>query len=152
MKRYRRTEWYGLSYIPQYKGSVIFRTLPAVFFSCALNFLCMRNYIPIKGNPDDEDGGQLLSHPYTFQLVGLVFGSLGLYRVNISYSRYWEGVTMVKNMHSKWADACGQVVSFDRSKSTECDLTHEPFCLHIVKLFSQMSAAATACMGRGETR
>ena len=50
---------------------------------------------------------------------------------------------MVKNMHSKWADACGQVISFDRSRSSECDLTSDPFCCHVVRLFSQMSAMAT---------
>ena len=46
-------------------------------------------------------------------------------------------------MHSKWADACGQVISFDRSRSSECDLTSDPFCCHVVRLFSQMSAMAT---------
>ena len=50
---------------------------------------------------------------------------------------------MVKNMHSKWADACGQVICFDRSLTGECDLTSDPFCCHIVRLFSQMSAMAT---------
>ena len=86
---------------------------------------------------------RILSHPYTFQLVGLIFGYLTVYRINISYLRYWEGVTMVKNMHSKWADACGQVISFDRSLSAECDLTSDDFVCHIVRLFSQMSAMAT---------
>jgi hypothetical protein len=37
-----------------------------------------------------------LSHPYTFQLVGLVFGYLMVTRINMSYARYWEGVTMIK--------------------------------------------------------
>ena len=64
-------------------------------------------------------------------------------RINMSYARYWEGVTMVKNMHSKWADACGQIIAFDRALSTEINLTSDPFCCHIVRLFSQMSAMAT---------
>ena len=83
----------------------------------------------------------------------------------MSYARYWEGTTMVKNMHSKWADACGQVccsprrstlgrallatsvpyvasrspqvLNFDRCLSSKCDLADEPFCCHIVRLFSQ---------------
>lgn len=50
---------------------------------------------------------------------------------------------MVKNMHSKWADACGQIIAFDRALSTECNLTSDPFCCHIVRLFSQLSAMAT---------
>jgi hypothetical protein len=48
-----------------------------------------------------------------------------------------------RNMHSKWADACGQIIAFDRALSTECNLTNDPFCCHIVRLFSQMSAMAT---------
>ena len=39
-------------------------------------------------------------------------------------------------MHSEWADACGQVISFDRSRSSNCDLTSDPFCCHVVRLFS----------------
>ena len=50
---------------------------------------------------------------------------------------------MVKNMHSKWADACGQIIAFDRALTTETNLTSDPFCCHIVRLFSQMSAMAT---------
>ena len=47
-------------------------------------------------------------HPYAMQLVGLVFGYLMIARLNVSYGRYWEGVTNVKTMLSKWADACMQ--------------------------------------------
>eukprot|EP00322_Chrysochromulina_rotalis_P001240 CAMPEP_0115851404 /NCGR_PEP_ID=MMETSP0287-20121206/12466_1 /TAXON_ID=412157 /ORGANISM="Chrysochromulina rotalis, Strain UIO044" /LENGTH=526 /DNA_ID=CAMNT_0003305439 /DNA_START=109 /DNA_END=1689 /DNA_ORIENTATION=- len=107
--------------------------------ACVLNWLILERHI----NLWDENSDEFLAHPYTFQLVGLVFGYISVYRLTISYNRYWEGVTMVKNMHSKWADACGQVISFDRSRSCECDLTTDPFCCHVVRLFSQMSAMAT---------
>ena len=50
---------------------------------------------------------------------------------------------MVKNMHSKWSDACGQIIAFDRALTTEANLASDPFCCHIVRLFSQLSAMAT---------
>ena len=68
---------------------------------------------------------------------------------DISYQRYWEGVTVIKNMHSKWADACGQVLNFDRDGSTACDLTDEPFCLHIVKCGTQGSSSVAKLSNGG---
>ena len=53
------------------------------------------------------------------------------------------GVTQVKTMHSKWADAAGQCLNFDRLQQPHCDLRDEPFCRHLVRLFSQLSAMAT---------
>ena len=137
MLNYERTEWYGLGYAFFFRGSVLPRCIPAVVVACVVNWAIQ------AGKIDLWDDASELAHPYTFQLVGLMFGYLTVHRVNISYNRYWEGVTMVKNMHSKWSDACGQVVSFDRALSSECDLSSDPFCCHIVRLFSQMSAMAT---------
>jgi len=141
---YARTSWYGLGYLipPWRNGSVLLRCLPAGAVAGTFNGFIVAGYIDLSGGSDLAPGGWL-SHPYTFQLVGIVFGYLMVTRINMSYARYWEGVTMVKNMHSKWADACGQIISFDRAQSTECNLTSDPFYCHIVRLFSQMSAMAT---------
>ena len=144
MKTYRRTEWYGLGYLLHLDGSILPLCIPAIIVGCLVNALVHPKWKIIRLWEYDDDGSaDAIAHPYTFQLVGLIFGYLTVYRINISYQRYWEGVTMVKNMHSKWADACGQVISFDRSLSAECDLTSDDFVCHIVRLFSQMSAMAT---------
>ena len=143
MITYQRTSWYGIGYLFQLKGSVFPRCFPACVFAGTFNGLVAGGYIDMTGGGGDGDASGWLSHPYTFQLVGIVFGYLMVTRINMSYARYWEGVTMVKNMHSKWADACGQIIAFDRSLSTETNLTSDPFCCHIVRLFSQMSAMAT---------
>lgn len=50
-------------------------------------------------------------------------------------------------MHSKWADACTQILAFDQVRSPTCDLRGEPFCRHVVRLFMQMSAMATLRLG-----
>jgi len=139
MITYRRSQYYGLNYFFHLRGSVLPRAIPPAVLACLFNWAILEGHIKMW----DESSDEILAHPYTFQLVGLVFGYLTVYRISISYNRYWEGVTMVKNMHSKWADACGQVIAFDRSKSGECNLTSDPFCCHVVRLFSQMSAMAT---------
>ena len=80
---------------------------------------------------------------YGVQVFGIVFGFLCVARLNICYSRYWEGVTQVKMMHSKWSDAAAQAVAFDRVQDHSLTLDHEPFCHHLIHLFSQLSAMAT---------
>ena len=47
-----------------------------------------------------------LNEAYGMQLLGIVFGYLCVTRINMSYARYWEGVTQVKTMHSKCAPPC----------------------------------------------
>ena len=97
---------------------------------------------------------------YAMQILGVVFGFLSVTRLNVSYQRYWEGITSVKVMHSKWADAAVQALTFDAND------THEDFCgsgplgspadddeeaprdaiafrRHLVRLFCQLSALAT---------
>ena len=91
----------------------------------------------------EADDDNLFDHPYAFQLFGIVFGYLSVARLNISYARYWEGVTQIKIMHSKWADAIIQVLAFDRLDHGELQVSHDPFCVHMVRLFIQLSALAT---------
>lgn len=101
MKEYTRSLWYGLNYLPSCEGSVIPRCIPAVLVACAINYLCVLDLIPlVNSTAGAEVRREILSHPYTFQLMGLVFGSMSLYRITISYGRYWEGVTMVKNVRA----------------------------------------------------
>ena len=142
---YKRTSWYGLGYLfpPWQRGTVLIRCIPAAVVAGTFNALLVAGIVDLSDGSTTGGASGYLSHPYTFQLVGIVFGYLMVTRINMSYSRYWEGVTMVKNMHSKWSDACGQIIAFDRALSTECNLTSDPFCCHVVRLFSQMSAMAT---------
>lgn len=52
-------------------------------------------------------------------------------------------ITHVKNMHSKWSDACSQIILFDRVGDDGDDVSNDEFCVHIVRLFMQLSAMAT---------
>ena len=88
---YRRTSWYGLGYLfpPWRRGSVLPRCMPAAIAAGVFNGLIAADYIDLAGS--DVKTGDYLSHPYTFQLVGIVFGYLMVTRINMSYARYWEG-------------------------------------------------------------
>ena len=103
MITYPRTSLYGLSYFLRMRGSALPRCIPPALVACAINYVAQRWPQAFGGpTPDADgtipDGPHWLGHPYTFQLVGIVFGYLMVTRINMSYSRYWEGVTMVKQM------------------------------------------------------
>jgi len=53
-------------------------------------------------------------------------------------------------MHSKWGDAALQIVVFDRLTDDNMSLYDEPFCMHIMHQFKQLSALATINL-HGET-
>lgn len=102
-----------------------------------------------NGGTDDSEttsylrAREFFGETYGVQVFGIVFGYLCIARLNICYSRYWEGVSHLKMMHSKWSDAAAQAIAFDQVRSHAVDLSSEPFCCHLVHLFSQLSAMAT---------
>ena len=49
------------------------------------------------------------------------------------FCRYWEGITFLKQMHSKWFDACVQTLSFDSCMRNDTDLRGDAFCASIVR-------------------
>jgi len=75
-------------------------------------------------------------------VFGIVFGYMCILRLNISYNRYWEGVSQVKLMYSKWTDACLQILAFDCCEHGVETLQEDSFSVAIVQLFKQMSALA----------
>jgi len=138
---YERTNWYGLSYLLVLHGSLLPRLLPATAVGGVIGGITSAGLL--DGPLGMDVAKDLFEHPYSFQLFGIVFGYLCIARLNISYQRYWEGVSQVKIMYSKWADACTQILAFDRLDDIAVDISGEPFCKHIVNLFVQLSALAT---------
>ena len=86
----------------------------------------------------------LFVQQYSMQLFGVVFGYIAVARLNVSYNRYWEGITHIKGMQSKWSDACGQTIAFDRiGDHRESAGVSDPWCVHVARLFMQLSAVAS---------
>lgn len=143
MIEYVRTEWYGFNYFFYRQGHLLPRLLPVIVLSGVLAGVVASNRVEGMDWCDDEEGTPLFEHPYAFQLFGIVFGYLSIARLNISISRYFEGVTQIKIMHSKWGDAALQIVVFDRLTDDDMTLEDEPFSIHIMHQFKQLSALAT---------
>ena len=110
MIRYQRTEWYGVQYLFRLSGSTLPRCLPAVLYAMGSAVFFSSGVVDRAGWPIRDFFG----HPYAMQLLGLVFGYLSIARLQMSYSRYWEGIQHIKIMHSNWTSACLQLMAFDR--------------------------------------
>lgn len=143
---YKRTSWYGWTYLFQHlspgAGSVLPKTLPPMLIAALLGGFAASPSGPASLTEYDT-ARQLFGETYGMQVFGIVFGFMCIARLNICYSRYWEGVGHVKMMHSKWSDAAAQAVAFDRVGCHDTEIATEPFCRHLIHLFSQLSAMAT---------
>ena len=53
---------------------------------------------------------------------------------------YWEGITTLVDMSTKWYDAAVQVCAFDELTTGEAELAGPGFRAHAIHLFSLMSA------------
>ena len=137
MIRYERT-LYGFSYLFRCTGSELPRCLPWVIASGIIGGVFASGASDQLGWPIRDYFG----HPYAMQVLGLVFGYLSITRLNVSYNRYWEGCSHVKVMHSKWSVAALQLLAFDRVSAHETALRDEPFCMHLIRLFKQLSGVA----------
>ena len=52
-------------------------------------------------------------HPYPYTVFANIVGFALVFRTNVSYNRYWEGITHLRQMSSKWGDAATEVLSYD---------------------------------------
>jgi len=79
--------------------------------------------------------------PYAHQIFTFGLSFLVIMRTNLSYSRYWEGISELVAMHSKWTDGVSQIIAFDELASGSAANTGPKFRYHVVHLMSLMSAA-----------
>ena len=140
---YKRTSWYGWNYLCQnFEASVLPKTLPTMTIAALLGGWAS-SPVGFANFESFSTARELFGETYGVQVFGIVFGYLCIARLNVCYARYWEGVSHVKMMHSKWSDAAAQAVAFDRVGSKDLCIADEPFCRHLIRLFSQLSALAT---------
>ena len=144
MRYYERTEWYGFNYLLLCAASVLPKCLPFTIVSAVIAYLSGAGTIDrifeqwgVDLNLDD-----LFGDPFSVRFFGVVIGFLSVGRLKISYNRYWEGVREIKTMHSVWASCCGALIQFDQVGNPKAELWDEPYCVYMVRLFSQLSAMA----------
>uniref|UniRef100_A0A7S2JN38 Uncharacterized protein n=1 Tax=Haptolina brevifila TaxID=156173 RepID=A0A7S2JN38_9EUKA len=147
MIHYERTHWYGLSYIVRLQGSLLPRALPAMLFSGTISALLSSGYLtPIFG----WDLTTFFEHPFSIQMYAIVFGYLSIARLNTCYQRWWSGVGHCTNMYNSWQQCALHVISFDRMDDPRESQHGDPFCTHLIKLFTQLSTVAMLKLHSGE--
>ena len=70
-----------------------------------------------------------------------------VFRTNVAYNRYWEGIGFFKTFSSKWADAATFILSFDRHSKASGDAaeqTRDLWAALAAHRFSLLHACACA--------
>ena len=85
--------------------------IPVLISSALISALVSTKTLDYCEADEDGDGPatKLFAHPYAFQLFGIVFGYLSVARLNISYARYWEGVTQVRSERARSQSAASRL-------------------------------------------
>ena len=85
----------------------------------------------------------LFIHPYAYQGILLSSGFGLVFRLNQSYSRYWEARSAVQSASAKWIDGLAMSLAFDdESLTSEVDAKHKAFARCVLHLASLLHAAA----------
>ncbi|KAF4683812.1 Zinc finger, RAN-binding domain containing 2 [Perkinsus olseni] len=132
--------------------SLIFRTRGSNYASMApyaaiglgigFAFLFARENLEVVANQ--------LEHPFALQIYTYIFGFVVVFRTKMAYDRYWEAMTNLSLMVSKWGDAFMQLVAFSNATIEGADVASRPavaedlykFQRDLIHLFSLMSALA----------
>lgn len=60
----------------------------------------------------EDDDNQIADHPYPFGALIAALTFLLAFRANFAYNRYWEAVSAIHQMHSKWLDVGMDLAAF----------------------------------------
>lgn len=96
----------GLPLLFTIAGSAIPRAVWPATFSM---LLC----IAIQKSVNSDFLNHLFAHPYPYTVFANVVGFALVFRTNIAYNRYWEGIGHMRTMSTKWGDAALNVLSSD---------------------------------------
>jgi len=131
MIEYDPNKWYGFHKLIQLEGSVSLRVMPHCLIAALLVILV-----------NTQDLSYFPSKPYGHQIFTYGMSFLVIMRTNLSYSRYWEGITACITMHSKWLDAAAQIIAFDELSIGPAASCGHKFRAHVVHILGLMSATA----------
>ena len=95
---------FGFSILFRLHGSAVFRALTPATISSGI-FVVLYVFLELQ---EDE----ILLHPYPIGALVSILSFLLAYRANFSYARYWESMTTVHAMHSKWLDVGLELAAF----------------------------------------
>mmetsp|Transcript_43860 Transcript_43860/g.80347 ORF Transcript_43860/g.80347 Transcript_43860/m.80347 type:complete len:511 (+) Transcript_43860:87-1619(+) len=104
-----------------------------------------------------------LPHHYGMHALGVIVGFAVVFRTNLGWQRYWEAVTQLHIMYSKWGDAFSQLIAFSgvsmsRAKAKQTEEGDAKFkridelLEHAYRNFILMSAMAADRLTHGDTQ
>lgn len=98
---------YGFRILLRLHGSAAFKALTPALLSTAVYvaFSCVFPRL-------HEDDTQVFDHPYPLAALISAFSFMLTFKASFSYNRYWEAVTSVHIMHSKWLDVGMELAAF----------------------------------------
>jgi len=73
---------------------------------------------------DMKSNSKFISQPYPFEIFGFLLGFLLTFRTNFAYNRYWEAISGVQAMGSKWMDGALMGITFDASGDNRAPLLY----------------------------
>lgn len=95
----------------------------------------------------------VLPHHYAMHALGVIVAFAIVFRTNLGWQRYWEAVTQLHFMYSKWADAYSQFYAFaavtiqqqavkgtaearDKIERVQSELDNVENCFHLMSAFA----------------
>lgn len=114
---------FGLTLVCQWKGSVVPRAMPQA--TAALVICIITHVIWMGGEKQDKDDDDMVSDPYSHQILGMILAFLLVFRSGTAYSRYWEGVTTMHWLTSKLHDLTYQTKWFVKHNNTSVEFQLE---------------------------
>ena len=96
----------GLPLLLTLAGSAIPRAVVPAFVSALFTLV-------IEEAISQEFLNHIFAHPYPYTVFANLVGFTLVFRTNIAYNRYWEGISQLKQMSAKWGDAAFHVLSMD---------------------------------------
>lgn len=129
MIEYDPGKWWGWHKLIQLHGSVVQDVLPHCLVA---TFLVLWAHF--------SDAVIFPKSPYAHQIFTFGLSFLVIMRTNLSYSRYWEGISELVAMWSKWTDAVSQIIAFDELATGPAAASGLKFRAHVIHIMSLMSA------------
>lgn len=89
----------------------------------------------LQGNVGDD----LFSQPYSHYIISYMLGFLMIFRVQLSYARYWEGIQHLYESLNRLNCAAGMVVAFDELAEGDAAIRGLAWRRHMMHLFSLLA-------------
>lgn len=130
-------------------GSALPRAMVPATFACTWCIFLELIMIQDPSLITDTRNTEVFGNPIPYQVFASMVGFALVFRTNVAYNRYWEGLTNFRNTSVKWGDCASMILGFDaHTKTDEAKATREKFSAFVVHRISLLHALACAHLRR----